>query len=66
MMATKIFLNLPVKDLQRSTAFFTKLGFAFNPQFTDRRGVRGDPEIMSRRDESGQPRAQPYPVEETP
>jgi predicted lactoylglutathione lyase len=28
MMATKIFLNLPVKDLQRSTAFFTKLGFA--------------------------------------
>jgi predicted lactoylglutathione lyase len=35
MMATKIFVNLPVKDLQRSTAFFTKLGFAFNPQFTD-------------------------------
>jgi uncharacterized protein len=34
-MATKIFVNLPVKDLQRSTAFFTKLGFAFNPQFTD-------------------------------
>ena len=34
-MATKIFVNLPVKDLQRSIAFFTKLGFTFNPQFTD-------------------------------
>lgn len=34
-MATKIFLNLPVKDLDRSIAFFTKLGFTFNPQFTD-------------------------------
>jgi predicted lactoylglutathione lyase len=34
-MATKIFVNLPVKDLKRSIAFFTKLGFKFNPQFTD-------------------------------
>ena len=34
-MATKIFVNLPVKDLQKSIAFFTKLGFTFNPQFTD-------------------------------
>lgn len=34
-MATKIFVNLPVKDLQRSVDFFTKLGFTFNPQFTD-------------------------------
>ena len=34
-MATKIFVNLPVKDLKRSTAFFTTLGFEFNPQFTD-------------------------------
>lgn len=34
-MATKIFVNLPVKDLKRSIAFFTRLGFAFNPQFTD-------------------------------
>lgn len=31
----KIFVNLPVRDLQRSVEFFTKLGFAFNPQFTD-------------------------------
>jgi predicted lactoylglutathione lyase len=30
-----IFVNLPVKDLQRSVEFFTKLGYTFNPQFTD-------------------------------
>lgn len=34
-MATKIFVNLPVKNLNRSVEFFTKLGFTFNPQFTD-------------------------------
>ena len=34
-MATKIFVNLPVKNLTRSVEFFTKLGFTFNPQFTD-------------------------------
>ena len=34
-MATKIFVNLPVRKLNRSVEFFTKLGFAFNPQFTD-------------------------------
>ncbi len=34
-MATQIFVNLPVKDLQKSVAFFTRLGFKFNPQFTD-------------------------------
>ncbi len=32
---SRIFVNLPVKDLQRSVAFFTELGFSFNPQFTD-------------------------------
>ncbi len=31
----KIFVNLPVKDLSRSIEFFTRLGFTFNPQFTD-------------------------------
>jgi hypothetical protein len=31
----KIFVNLAVKDLQRSVDFFTKLGFSFNAQFTD-------------------------------
>jgi predicted lactoylglutathione lyase len=34
-MAKKIFLNIAVNDLDRSVAFFTKLGFTFNPQFTD-------------------------------
>lgn len=34
-MATQIFVNLPVKDLNRSVEFFTKLGFTFNAQFTD-------------------------------
>ena len=34
-MATQIFINLPVKDLQKSIGFFTYLGFTFNPQFTD-------------------------------
>lgn len=33
--ATKIFVNLSVKDLKQSTEFFTKLGYTFNPQFTD-------------------------------
>jgi predicted lactoylglutathione lyase len=30
-----IFVNLPVKDLAASTAFFGKLGFDFDPKFTD-------------------------------
>jgi len=34
-MAQKIFVNLPVRDLQKSMDFFGKLGFTFNPQFTD-------------------------------
>lgn len=34
-MATNIFVNLPVKDLQRSIDFFTALGYTFNLQFTD-------------------------------
>jgi predicted lactoylglutathione lyase len=34
-MSTKIFVNLPVKDLDRSKAFFKALGWTFNPQFTD-------------------------------
>jgi uncharacterized protein len=33
--ARKIFVNLPVKDLKKSMAFFGKLGFTFNAQFTD-------------------------------
>lgn len=34
-MATQIYVNLPVKDLDASIQFFTKLGFSFNPRFTD-------------------------------
>ncbi len=34
-MSTKIFVNLPVKDLKASMEFFKRLGFSFNPQFTD-------------------------------
>ena len=34
-MASKIFLNLAVKDLKKSIDFFTTLGFSFNQQFTD-------------------------------
>ena len=34
-MSTKIFVNLPVKNLDKSIEFFTQLGFSFNPQFTD-------------------------------
>lgn len=33
--ARKIFLNLPVRDLTRSMTFFSKLGFEFDPRFTD-------------------------------
>lgn len=33
--ARKIFLNLSVKDLNATKAFFAALGFTFNPQFTD-------------------------------
>jgi predicted lactoylglutathione lyase len=34
-MSTKIFVNLPVKDLNKSMDFFKALGWTFNPQFTD-------------------------------
>lgn len=34
-MSRNIFVNLPVRDLQKSIAFFTSLGFRLNQQFTD-------------------------------
>lgn len=34
-MTNKVFINLPVKDLERSMNFFKALGYSFNPQFTD-------------------------------
>lgn len=38
-MATQIFVNLPVKDLEKSKAFFSALGFSFNEQFTNEKGA---------------------------
>jgi len=38
-MARKIFVNLPVKDLDRTVSFFKELGFEFNPQFTDEKAA---------------------------
>ncbi|GLX18631.1 MULTISPECIES: VOC family protein [Streptomyces] len=34
-MTQMIFVNLPVKDLDAAKAFWEKLGYSFNPQFTD-------------------------------
>ncbi|KRA42738.1 VOC family protein [Pseudoxanthomonas sp. Root630] len=34
-MSTQIFVNLPVRDLDKAKAFFSALGYASNPQFTD-------------------------------
>ncbi len=34
-MVKQIFVNLPIKNLNRSVTFFSALGFKFNPQFTD-------------------------------
>ena len=34
-MHSQIFVNLPIKDLNRSVAFFTQLGYKFEPQFTN-------------------------------
>ena len=38
-MGRKIFVNLPIKDMQRSRAFWDALGFSFNPQFTNEQGA---------------------------
>lgn len=34
------FIDLPVKDLNRATEFFGKLGFSFDPEFTDENATR--------------------------
>ena len=38
-MSTQIFVNLPVKDLNKTIAFFTELGYTFNPKFTDEKAT---------------------------
>ncbi|WP_329195059.1 MULTISPECIES: VOC family protein [unclassified Streptomyces] len=39
MSATMIFVNLPVKDLEASKAFWGGLGYSFNAQFSDENGA---------------------------
>jgi uncharacterized protein len=38
-MTRQIFVNLPIKNMERSKAFFGALGFSFNPQFTNEQGA---------------------------
>ncbi len=38
-MHKQIYVNLPVKDMARSRAFFASLGFDFNPQFSNDQGA---------------------------
>ena len=38
-MARSIFVNLPIRNMGRSQAFFKALGFSFNPQFTNEQGA---------------------------
>lgn len=35
MKAKSIFVNLPVRDLEKARAFWSKLGFTFNEQYSD-------------------------------
>ena len=39
-MSRTTFINLPVRDLAKATAFFTKLGFSFDAVFTDENATR--------------------------
>jgi uncharacterized protein len=38
-MSRKIFVNLPIKNMEKSQTFFKSLGFSFNPQFTNEQGA---------------------------
>jgi predicted lactoylglutathione lyase len=38
-MNQQIYVNLPVRDLARSRAFFSALGYSFNPQFSNEQGA---------------------------
>ncbi|GHH98697.1 VOC family protein [Neobacillus kokaensis] len=37
--SNQIFVNLPVKDLQKSMEFYKQIGYEFNPQFTDEKAA---------------------------
>ncbi|MGC5743480.1 VOC family protein [Chryseobacterium sp. NFX27] len=39
MKANQIYVNLPVKDVQKTKEFWTRLGFAINEQFSDDKAV---------------------------
>lgn len=38
-MTQKIFVNLPIRNMERTQAFFKGLGYSFNPQFTNDQGA---------------------------
>ena len=38
-MSKQIFVNLPVRDLEKSKAFFSSIGYSFNAQFTDEKAA---------------------------
>lgn len=38
-MFRQIFVNLPIRDMARSQAFFKSLGLTFNPRFTNEQGA---------------------------
>jgi predicted lactoylglutathione lyase len=38
-MPTKLFINLPVKDITKTREFFTSLGFTYEYQFTDNKAL---------------------------
>lgn len=38
-MPKQIFVNLPIRDMERSQAFWKSLGYSFNPQFTNDQGA---------------------------
>lgn len=39
MKVKSIYVNLPIKDLNKTKDFWTKLGFSFNPQFSDEKAL---------------------------
>jgi uncharacterized protein len=38
-MHTQIYVNLPVKDLPKSRAFFESMGYTFNPEWSNEQGA---------------------------
>lgn len=38
-MSQQVFINLPVRDLEKAKAFYTALGYTINPKFTNESGA---------------------------